>query len=294
MLLGRSNPSVKETTTATFTGDVLVASQDRPVLVDFWAPWCGPCKQLAPALERAVKAAEGRVTLVKMNIDDHPEIAGQLGIQSVPAVIAFDQGKPVDGFVGALPEKEIVAFIDRLTGPVGGLHADDIGAVEQALVAGDAGAALDGAAALLDMAPDDPAALALYARALLAAGDLDAARRHLEAIAPALRADPILAQAIAAVELAAQGAAVAAVEPLIARLEADPADHHARFDLALALNARGRRQEAADALLALMARDRSWNEDGARKQLLQFFESWGPLDPATRQARRKLSSVLFS
>jgi putative thioredoxin len=285
---------IKDTTTATFRQDVMNESMKQPVLVDFWAPWCGPCKQLTPVIEKAVKAAGGKVKLVKMNIDEHPQIAGQLGIQSIPAVIAFQRGQPVDGFMGALPESQVKGFIERLVGPVASA-ADDLLAEAASLAAqGDATAAAELYAAVLAQDPENVAALAALAKLHLDLGDVESARRFI-AMAPQAKAnDPALAGARAAIELAEQAASLGDLADFQHRLEANPIDHQARFDLALGLNARGRRQEAVDQLLEIVRRDRSWNEDGARKQLVQFFEAWGPTDENTIAGRRKLSSVLFA
>ncbi|HEX2136354.1 MAG TPA: thioredoxin [Microvirga sp.] len=286
---------IKDTTTATFRQDVLTESMKQPVLVDFWAPWCGPCKQLTPVIEKAVKAAKGKVKLVKMNIDEHPQIAGQLGIQSIPAVIAFQRGQPVDGFMGALPESQVKGFIERLVGPVGPSAAEDLLAEAGALAArGDAAGAAELYAAVLAQDPENVAALAALAKLHVELGDLEAARRFL-AMAPQAKAnDPAVAGARAAIELAEQAASLGDLADLQRRIAANPLDHQARFDLALGLNARGRRAEAVDQLLEIVRRDRSWNEDGARKQLVQFFEAWGPTDPNTIAGRRKLSSILFA
>jgi putative thioredoxin len=293
-MLDQATPvAVKETTAATFRSDVLVPSLKQPVIVDFWAPWCGPCKQLSPIIGKAVAAAKGKVALVKMNIDDHPQIAQQLGIQSIPAVIAFERGQPVDGFVGALPESQIVAFIERLVGPVGD-NADTVIAAEQKLEAGDA----DGAFALVEPVvandPDDARALAVAFRALVALDEGDEARKLLDLLPPQSKAEPKVKAAIAALDLATQSASLDDTGELRRRIAADPADFQARYDLAIALNAAGDREGAADNLLAVIKQDRTWNEDGARKQLLQMFEAWGPMDPATKSARRRLSTFLFS
>jgi putative thioredoxin len=286
---------IKDTTTAAFRQDVMTESMNQPVLVDFWAPWCGPCKQLTPALEKAVKAAGGKVKLVKMNIDEHPQIAGQLGIQSIPAVIAFQRGQPVDGFMGALPESQVKAFIERLVGPMGPSAADDLLAEAGALAAeGDAAGAAELYAAVLAQDPENVAALAALAKLHVEIGDLEAARRFLEMAPQGKANDPALAGARAALELAEQAASLGDLADLQRRVEANPADHQARFDLALGLNARGKRKEAVDQLLEIVRRDRSWNDDGARKQLVQFFEAWGPTDESTIAGRRKLSSILFA
>ena len=285
--------SVKEVTTASFRADVLTASTRQPVLVDFWAPWCGPCKQLAPALEKAVADAGGKVALVKMNIDDHPQIAGQLGIQSIPAVIAFDKGQPVDGFVGALPESQIRGFIERLVGPIGGA-GDLIAEAQTLLAAGDAVAAAEIYASILEENPGDLEALAGLARLSVETGDLEAARGILDSAPAGADQHQGVIAARAALALAEQAGAVGDLAELKRKSEADPNDHQARFDYAIALNAENRRDEAASALLDVIRRDRAFNDDGARKQLLQFFEAWGAADPATIAARKRLSTVLFS
>ena len=286
---------IKDTTTAGFRQDVIAESAKQPVLVDFWAPWCGPCKQLTPVIEKAVKAAGGKVKLVKMNIDEHPQIPGQLGIQSIPAVIAFTKGQPVDGFMGALPESQVKGFIERLVGPVGPSAAEDMLAEAAELAAqGDAGGAAELYAAVLAQEPDNVAAIAALAKLHLDLGDLDGAKRFLTMAPKGKENDPAIAGARAAIELAEQAASLGDVGELMRRVEADPRDHQARFDLAVALNARNKREEAVDALLEIVRRDRTWNEDGARKQLVQFFEAWGPMDPATVAGRKRLSSVLFA
>jgi putative thioredoxin len=286
---------VKDTTTADFRQDVIAESARQPVLVDFWAPWCGPCKQLTPVLEKAVKAAGGKVKLVKMNIDEHPQIAGQLGVQSIPAVIAFTRGQPVDGFMGALPEGQVKGFIERLVGPVGPSPIEDMLAEADALAAeGDAAGAAELYAAVLAQDPENAAAIASLAKLHLDLGDLDGAKRFL-AMAPQGKAnDPAIAGARAAIELAEQAASLGDLADLPRRAEADPNDHQARFDLAVGLSAKGQHEEAVTHLLDIVRRDRSWNEDGARKQLVQFFEAWGPTDEATKSGRRRLSSILFA
>ncbi|MGJ3262389.1 MAG: thioredoxin [Salinarimonas sp.] len=285
---------IKDTTTATFRDDVIAASMRTPVLVDFWAPWCGPCKQLTPVIEKAVRAAKGKVKLVKMNIEEHPSIAGQLGIQSIPAVIAFVQGQPVDGFMGAQPESQIDAFIDKLSGAAGPSPVEQ--ALEEAATraaAGDAQGAAELYAAVLQREPENMAALGGMAKLHVDLGDLDGAERMLAMAPPEKADDPALAPARKAIELARQAAALGDAAELESRVAQDPDDHQARFDLALALNARNERVRAAEALVEIVRRDRSWNEDGARKQLVEFFEAWGPKDEATQVGRRRLSSVLF-
>ena len=284
--------SVGETTSATFRADVLVGSMQQPVLVDFWAPWCGPCKQLGPALERAAQAAGDKLRLFKMNIDEHPQIAKQLGIQSIPAVIAFQRGQPVDGFVGALPESQIVAFMERLVGPIGS-EGEALAAAEAALAEGDIAGAVGVSEQILAADPENAKALAIYLRGLVALGEVERAEAVLDALPADLRADPALSQAIAALTIASQANAVGGVDDLKRRVEANPADQQTRLDYALALNGAGERDAAADQLLVLVKTDREWNDDAARKQLLQFFDVWGPMDPATKAARRKLSAMLF-
>jgi len=287
---------VKDVTTASFRTDVLAASQRQPVLVDFWAPWCGPCKQLAPALEKAVKDAGGKVTLVKMNIDEHPQIASQLGIQSIPAVIAFDKGQPADGFVGALPESQIRGFIERLVGPIKGATAELLAEAEEAAAQGDAAGAATLYAEILSEDPADPKGIGGLAKLQVAAGQLEQAKALLNTApspGPGREQDPAIAAAWAALRLAEQTSNVGELAPLEQAVTADPNNLQARFDLALALSAKGKRDDAADQLLEIIKRDRKWNDEAARKQLLQLFEAWGLMDPASVAARRKLSAVWF-
>ncbi len=288
--------TVKDTTTATFAADVIQESRKQPVLVDFWAPWCGPCKQLQPALEKAVAAAGGRVKLVKMNIDEHPAIAGQLGIQSIPAVIAFKNGQPVDGFMGAVPDSQIRDFIIKLVGPHAAQPqvAEALKAAKQAQEAGDAQTAIEIYDAVLQEVPDHVDAIGALAGLLLDQGD-PAGAEEVMARAPADKQDaPALAAIRTRMALAAEAQGLGNPAELESRLARDPKDHQARFDLAMIQNAEGRRDEAADSLLAIVRADRKWNDDGARAQLLKLFEAWGMTDEATLSARRKLSSLLFS
>ena len=285
---------IKDTTTRDFKADVIAESAKQPVLVDFWAPWCGPCKQLTPVIEKVVTAAAGKVKLVKMNIDDHPEIAGQLGIQSIPAVIAFSKGQPVDGFMGALPESQVKAFIERVAGPVGpGATEEALTAADELLAAGDAVGAAEVYAGILAKEPENLGALAGLVNAQLEAGNVEQARRLIDSVPEDKRADKAIAAAVARVELAERAASLGDLAEFEERIAKDPADHKARFDLALALNGQDKRMAAAEHLLEIIKRDRTWDEDGARKQLLQFFEAWGPMDEATQSARRKLSAYLF-
>ncbi|MEJ2433397.1 MAG: co-chaperone YbbN, partial [Pseudolabrys sp.] len=259
------------------------------------APWCGPCKQLTPVLEKVVKAAKGKVKLAKMNIDEHPAIPGQMGIQSIPAVIAFSNGQPVDGFMGALPESQVVAFLERLTkGKVGGEEQDLLKAADAALIDGNAAAAADIYAQLLQEDSGNVHALAGLARCYVETGNIEQAKKTLAMVPEAKQLEASVAAARAALEVAEQAQSVGPLNELEAKVAANPLDHQARFDLATALNAAGKRAEAVDQLLEILRKDRTWNDDGARKQLVQFFEAWGFADPAAVEGRKKLSSVLFS
>ncbi|MBC2886535.1 thioredoxin [Ochrobactrum sp. CM-21-5] len=287
---------IKDTSTAGFQADVLAESRKQPVLVDFWAPWCGPCKQLTPVLEKATVDAGGAVKLVKMNIDDHPSIAGQLGIQSIPAVIAFVNGQPVDGFMGALPESQVKEFITKIGGPSDQetALAEAVGAANELADTGDFVQAAEIYTSILQVAPDNVDAAAGLATCLLESGDAEKAREVLASL-PADKQDAAPVRALEArLALADQVKLIGDPVELERQVQADPKDYQARFDLAQVRNAQGRREDAADELFAIMKADRAWNDDGARKQLLQFFEAWGNMDPATLGARRKLSSLLFS
>jgi putative thioredoxin len=286
---------VKDTTTQTFMKDVLEESKRQPVLVDFWAPWCGPCKQLTPVLEKAVRGAKGKVKLAKMNIDEHPAIPGQMGIQSIPAVIAFSNGQPVDGFMGALPESQVVAFLERLTkGKVAPDDQDALTAADAALTKGDAASAAQLYAQLLQEDGQNVHALAGLARCYVETGALEQAKQTLAMVPEAKQNEAPVAAARAALEIAEQAKSLGPLAELEDKVRANPLDHQARFDLAIALNAKGKREEAAQHLLEIVRRDRKWNDDGARKQLVQFFEAWGFADPAAVEGRKKLSSILFA
>ena len=293
--------AVIDTTTQGFTADVLEASLGQLVIVDFWAAWCGPCKQLGPVIERVVASYNGAVRLVKMDVDAHPSIPGQLGVQSLPTVLAFAQGRPVDGFMGALPESQIRQFIDQCL-KASGMPAEAPGAmpVEEMLAeaakrldAGNAGGASEIYVAILSEQPDNEEAVAGLARVRLAGGDAEGARGMIGQLPEAKRSHPAIAAVLAKLDLMAASADLGDAGDLQARLEADPDDHQARFDLALLADAGGRRDEAADQLLEIMRRDRQWDDDGARRQLVKLFESWGVMDPATVAARRKLTSLMF-
>jgi putative thioredoxin len=288
-------PVAKDTTTQTFVKDVIEESKRQPVLVDFWAEWCGPCKQLAPLLEKAVRAAKGKVNLVKMDIDKHPSIPGQLGIQSIPAVFAFVNGQPVDGFLGALPESQITAFIERVTKDrIGGEEKDLLKAADEALAKGDAAGAAELYAQVLEQDSGNVTALAGLARSYVRTGALDQAKQTLALVPEAKRNDSAVAAARAALDIAEQAKSVGPLSELEQKVAANPLDPQTRFDLAVALNSKGRRAEAVDNLIEIVKRNRKWNDDGARKQLVQFFDAWGPTDEATVNGRKRLSSILFS
>jgi putative thioredoxin len=286
---------IKDTTTQAFRRDVIEESRRQPVLVDFWAPWCGPCKQLTPVLEKAVRAAKGAAKLVKMNIDEHPAIATQLGIQSIPAVIAFVNGQLADGFMGALPESQITAFLERVTRQqIGGEEKELLKSADAALAAGDTAAAAELYSEVLAGDAANLHALAGLARSHVESGSIEQAKQILAQVPQAKRNDTAVAAARAALEVAEQATHLGPVAELEQKVVANPLDHQARFDLAIALNGNSRRQEALDQLIEIVRRDRKWNDDAARKQLVQFFEAWGPTDEHTVSGRRRLSSILFA
>ncbi|KQS63754.1 thioredoxin [Rhizobium sp. Leaf371] len=295
---GGGGALISDTTTATFARDVLEASRGLPVLVDFWAPWCGPCKQLTPIIEKVVMEAGGRVKLVKMNIDDHPSIAGQLGIQSIPAVVAFIDGRPADGFMGAVPESQIRAFIEKIAGPMVDDQAAEIeGALAEArqlLEAGDLQTAGGIFASVLQVEPDNLPARAGLAEVMIASDALDQAREFLSELSDEQKADPKVSALLKRLDQIDEARKLGDPKALEAALLADPDDHAARLNLAKIRNVEGDRQAAADHLLTIMRRDRSFDDDGARRALVAFFEVWGPADPATLSARRKMSAILFS
>ena len=286
---------IKEGSDAGFMADVIEASKVQPVIVDFWATWCGPCRQLTPALEKAVTAAGGAVKLVKIDVDKNPAYAGQLRVQSIPTVYAFVDGKPVDGFMGAVPDSELKAFIGRLvaasgTGAESGV-ADLLAMGKEALDLGDLGGAAQAFAQVLDEEPENLKAIAGLARVYLTGGDLERAQEVVDMAPPAAK-DADLDSVKAALTLAAQP--VSETSALEARLAADPEDHQARFDFAQALAGQGRLGDAAEQLLTIIERQRDWNEDAARKQLLTIFEAAGPTSDVAKQGRRRLSAILFS
>ena len=283
---------IKEGSDASFVSDVVEASKNQPVIVDFWATWCGPCRQLTPALEKAVRAAKGAVKLVKIDIDRNPVFAGQLRVQSVPTVYAFSGGKPVDGFMGAVPESQLKAFIDRLIGPAGQSETDELLALaRESLELGDIGGAAQAFAQVMQLEPENLAAIGGLARCYLAGGDPERAA-EIAAMAPADARNADLESVRAALLLAA--AAPSETAEFERRLASNADDHEARFELAKALAGKGALSEAVDQLLELIARDRDWNEGAARSQLLTVFEAAGQTSDLTRQGRRRLSSILFS
>jgi putative thioredoxin len=309
-LIGGARPAangagalIKESDTKGFVADVIEGSQQVPVIVDFWATWCGPCKQLGPALEKAVTEAKGAVRLVKIDVDKNQQLAQQMRIQSIPAVYAFFQGRPVDGFVGALPDSQIKSFVAKVA-ELGGAELgpspidEAVEQADQALEAGDHGTASAVYNQVLAHEADNLPALAGLTRALTAAGELKRAREVIARVPADKKSDPalapLLAKATAALELAeqAQGAAGQLGE-LQAKVAADPNDHQARHDLALALYAAGEQERALDELLEIVQRNRAWNEEAARRQLVKFFDALGPAHPLTLSARRRLSSLLF-
>jgi len=286
---------IKDTDTAGFMADVIDASRNQPVLVDFWAPWCGPCKQLTPILEKVVRAGKGAVRLVKMNIDEHPQIPTQMGVQSIPAVFAFKDGRPVDMFAGVQPESQIKAFIERVAG-AGALSGPEevLASADELFEEGDLQSAGEIYAAVLGEDRENAEALAGLAKCHIGNGNLDEAEQTLALVPVAKKSNPAIASAEAMLDLARKAGGSGEVSELRRRLETNSGDHQARFDLAMSLNAQGDRAGAAEQLLDLISRQRDWNDEVARKQLVQLFEAWGPNDPQTIEGRRRLSLLLFS
>ncbi len=286
---------VYDTSTATFAKDVIEASKDAIVLVDFWADWCEPCKQLTPMIESVVRSYAGKVRLAKLDVDKHPAISGQLRIQSLPTVYAFSNGQPIDGFTGAQPESAVRALIDRHLGAAA--EADLARAIEEAQKAFDEGN-LQGAAEVFAMVlqsdPQHPAALAGLAHCYLKSGDVERARQTIALVPPDKKGDSAVSSVLAALDLADRAGNAVDTSALEARLAGNPADHEARLELAVAKAGNGDKEGAVDDLIELFRRDRNWNDEAARKQLVQFFEAWGAKDPHTLDGRRKLSSLMFA
>jgi putative thioredoxin len=296
---GNPDGSIKDTTAATFMADVIEASRNALVLVDFWATWCGPCKQLGPLLEKLVKASGGKVRLAKVDIDKNQELAAQLRIQSVPTVYAFRDGRPVDAFAGALPESQLKAFIAKNLGAAGGPEEsgleEALAMAKEILEQGDLAGASQIYGQIIQADPENALAFAGLARCHLKAGNLDQADQLLASLPADLAKHADIQAAVASAELARQSqAAQGASAELRKRLAENANDHQARFDLALAYYGAGEREAAVDELLELVRRNRAWNEEAGRKQLVKLFEAFGPTDPLTIETRKRLSSILFS
>jgi len=293
---GAAGDLVKDSTDQAFMADVIEASGDVPVLVDFWAPWCGPCKTLGPIIEKAVRARSGKVRLVKINIDENPGVAGQMGVRSIPAVFAFAKGQPVDGFMGALPEGQINQFIDKLLSGTddGKAIAQALEAADQLLAEGDVGGAAQTYAQLINVDPSRTEAIAGLARCYLANGDVERARETLEIAGEDQRADAAWTSAFKAVEMAEGAPSADEFAEALASVEAAPGDHSARFELAEKLAAAGRNKDAVDHLITILSDDISWQDGKARGKLLEIFEAAGPKDAATIEGRRRLASLTFA
>ncbi|MEM9097540.1 MAG: thioredoxin [Pseudomonadota bacterium] len=294
---GQTNTAdlIKDGTDATFMADVIEASREVPVIVDFWAPWCGPCKTLTPTLEEAVRQAGGKVKLVKVNVDENQMVAGQLRVQSIPSVFGFVDGQPVDAFMGAVPASEAQAFIKKLVDLAGGGGlAEALDAAEQMLDEGQIDDATQVFAAVIQQDPAQPRAYAGLARAQLINEDLEGAKAVVDQVPEELAQDPAITAIRSAIELQEQAAGAGEEDELRAQVEADPDNHQLRFDLAVAMMGKGDNEGAVEQLLELFRRDREWNDAAAKEQLFKLFESLGPKDPLAQSGRRRLSSMIFA
>jgi putative thioredoxin len=285
---------IKDTTSASFKADEIDASRSAPVIVDFWASWCGPCRQLTPLIEKIVRSYGGKVRLAKVNVDENQAVAAQLRVQSLPTVLAFRDGQPIDGFVGAQPESAIKAFVDRLVADDADLGLGElIKSAEDLLEQGDLQGAAEIFATVLQEDRSNAEALAGLASCYLRSGDVGRAKQTLALVPPDKREVAAVRSVEAALLLAEKASTAGDLSALKQRLEQNPKDHQARFDLAVGLATSGEKAEALDLLLDLVRMDSQWNEEAARKQLLQFFDAWGPKEPLVTEGRRRLSSILF-
>ncbi|WP_370234198.1 MULTISPECIES: thioredoxin [Henriciella] len=293
---GGAGGNVKDGTDQSFMADVVEASKETPVLVDFWAPWCGPCKSLGPVLEKVVNDQQGKVKLVKVNIDENPGIAGQLGVRSIPAVFAFDKGRPVDAFQGALPEGQLREFISKIMGGTdqGQQIKEAVAKADELLQAGDASQAAQIYGAVIEADPENIAAISGLARCYLANGDTERAAQILDMAGPEKQSDPAIKGVRTAIDLMADAPQSDELDALIDRVTEDRGNHALRFELAEALMARGKNKEAADHLLKILGTDLDWEGGKAKAKLLELFEAAGPKDPATIEGRRRLSSLMFA
>ncbi|WP_290754500.1 thioredoxin [Henriciella sp.] len=293
---GGAGGNIKDATDQSFMADVIEASKEAPVLVDFWAPWCGPCKSLTPVLEKVVNEQQGKVKLVKVNIDENPGVAGQLGVRSIPAVFAFENGRPVDAFQGALPEGQLKQFVEKLLGGTdeGQQIQEAIEHADKLLQSGDAGQAAQIYSAIIERDQKNIAAIAGLARCYLANDDPDRAAQILDMAGPDRQMDPAIKSVRTAIELMADAPKDSELDELMEKVTNDRSNHALRFELAEALMARGKNKEAADHLLRILSDDLNWEEGKAKAKLLELFEAAGPKDPATIEGRRRLSSLMFA